>query len=470
MRKYLLFVLILSFGILANAQTKTLRECVDIAWERNINIKQTELNKWNSEIDLSQAKASRYPNLNAGSSLNLSGRSVDPTNNQFATSSFFTNNYNLSSNVLLYRGGQVINSIKRAQQSRQASEFQIETIKQDIALQVANAYLNVLFSQENLGVADKRIEATQEQVKQVELLIERGLRPKNAIYELRATLSADEQNVVSAQGNLDLAFLQLLQLMNLSPSERFDLVIPEIAVEALTDPFGLDPNTIYKQSWTKQPDYKNAAIQTEIAETDKKIAEAALKPTIAFGGSVGTNYSSLGRTVDGVENVVIDQTIIVDGTEQTVGFVQQIPRFADQAYLDQVTDNVTYGYGLSLQVPIYNNRTTKSAIERAELGKKSTEYGMQLAEIQFRNEIQQVVLQARNAKKQYEASIKSVEASKQALDNIKLSFEAGASNSYDLTFATNAYDTALIQRALAKYDYVFRVMVIDFYLGRSINF
>ncbi len=451
-------------------QAKSLRECIDIAWDRNITIKQAELGQWSSDIDLTQAKSARYPNLNAGSSLNISGRSVDPTNNQFATSSFFTNNYNLSSNVLLYRGGQVLQTIKRARQSRAAAGFQIDDIKQDIALQVANAYMNVLLSQENLGIAEKRKEATQQQISQLELLIDRGLRPKNAIYELRSTLAADEQNVIAAQGNLELAFLNLQQLMNVPSDERFDLIIPEINLESLTDPFAVQVDELFKSSWENQPSFKNAKTQLEIAETDQQIAKAGLKPTVGLGGSVGTNYSSLGKQINGTQEVIVDQTILFNGSEQTIGFVQQVPNLIDQPYFDQINENITYGYGLSVQVPIYNNYNTKAAIQKAEINKKNTNYSFEFAEQQFKNELQQVLQQARNAKKQYEASLVSVEATQQSLQNVKAGFEAGTSNAFDLNFATNAYDTALIQSIVSKYDYIFKTMIIDFYLGRSINF
>ncbi len=471
MKKVASFILFLCMiNSLAFGQSKSLKECIDIAWERNINIKQVELNEWNSEIDLAQAKAARYPSLNAGTSLNLSGRSVDPTNNQFAANSFYTNNYNLSSNVLLYRGGQVQQSIKRAGQNKKSASYQIDDIKQDIALQVANAYINVILSQENLGITEKRRDATSEQIKQVELLIERGLRPKNAIYDLRSTIATDEQNVVAAQGNLDIAFLNLLQLMNVNQKERFDLIIPEIVVESITDPFTINVDELYAKAWPNQPANKNANVQIEIAETDKKIAQSGLLPTVAIGGSIGSNYSSLGQMVTGTQEQVFDQTILINGLEQTIGFVQQVPSLADQAYLDQLNQNVTFGYGLSLQVPIYNNNNTRASIQRAELGRKNSDYNKNLAEIQFRNELEQVLLQAKNAKKQYEASLVSVDAGKRALDNIKTSFEAGAANTFDLTFASNTYDTALIQSTIAKYDYIFKAMVIDFYLGRSINF
>lgn len=452
------------------SQSKSLKECIDLAWERNINIKQVELTQYSSDIDVAQAKAARYPSLNAGTSLNLSGRSVDPTNNQFATSSFYTNNYNLSSNMLLYRGGQVINSIKRANQSKTAASYQMDDIKQDIALQVSNAFINVVLTQENLGIAEKRRDATKEQISQLELLIERGLRPKNSIFELRSTIASDEQNVVIAKGNLDIAYLNLLQLMNLDQNEKFDLVIPEIVIESLTDPFTIDINDMFKKSWPNQPAYKNANMQIDIAETDKKIAAAGLRPTIGIGGSVGTNYSSLGKEVSGFEQEVINQTVVFGGMEQTIGFVQNVPSLVDQSYFDQVNENVTYGYGLSLQVPIYNNMNTKAAIQKADLNQKNSNYNLELQENQFRNEIAQVLLQARNAKKQYEASLISVEAGKQNLENVTRSFEAGAANTFDLTFATNTYDTALIQSTVAKYDYVFKTMIIDFYLGRAINY
>lgn len=462
------FLSCLSLGL--QAQQKTLMECVQIAWENNINVQQTELLKSNSRIDLDQAKANRYPNLNAGSSLNLSGRSVDPTNNQFATSSFFTNNFNLSSNVLLYNGGQVRKNIERAKMSQQSADLQIEDIKQTIALQVSNAYLSILFAQENLGIAENRKKVTDQQIDQLEKLIEAGLRPRNSILDLEATAATNEQNIISAQGNLEIANLNLNQLMLIPINEKFDLVIPQILLSELEDPFTMDSESIYKESVQNQPSIKNTDLNIKLAELDKAIAGTGLLPTIAVGGSLGTNYSSLGRVQDGTNEIIVNQDIIFQGTETTIGFKQNIPNFVDQNYFSQVSDNVTYGYGLSLSVPIYNNYRNKANINRAEINKRSAELNHSQNLNQFRTQIEQALLDARNARKQYDANEKSVIATKRALDNTQVSFEQGNANSFELSIASDNYDTAQIQSLISKYDYIFKMKIIDFYLGKSINF
>lgn len=458
------------FSLVLQAQQKTLMECVQIAWENNINVQQTELLKANSRIDLDQAKANRYPNLNAGSSINLSGRSVDPTNNQFASSSFFTNNYNLSSNILLYNGGQVRKNIERAKLSQESADLQIEDIKQTIALQVSNAYLSILFAQENLGIALKRKEVTDQQLSQLTKLIEAGLRPRNSILDLEATAATNEQNIISAQGNLELAKLQMNQLMMIPINEKFDLVIPEILLSQLEDPFTMDSESVYKKSVQRQPSIKNTDLNIRLAELDKSIAKSGLLPTIGLGGSLGTNYSSLGRVQDGFNEVIVNQDIIFQGAETTIGFKQNIPNFVDQNYFSQVTDNVTYGYGLSLSIPIYNNYRNTANISRAEINRTNAELNHKQNLNQFRSQIEQALLDARNARKQYDATEKTVIANKRALDNVQVSFEQGNANSFELNIASNNYDTAQIQSLISKYDYIFKMKVIDFYLGKSINF
>lgn len=466
---FLLFLLLITFQQI-NAQSKTLQECVNIAWKNNISVQQTQLNMASTAIDIKQAKQQRYPNLSAGSSLSISGRSVDPTNNQFAASSFFTNNYSLNSNMLLYNGGVIQNNIKRANLSMQSAEYQAADIKQDIALQVANAYLNVLFSQENLEIEKQRIEITENQLDQLQRLIDGGLRPKNDIYELESTLAANEQSLVSAQGNLEIAWLQLKQIMRIPYNDSFELQVPEVMLAKIEDPFSLSASKVYEEAAQRQPALKNSELQVEIADIDKNIAKASMLPTLGLGGSLGTNYSSLGMQQAGSEEVIIEQDVVINDIETTVGFPQTVPILEDDPYFNQLNENVTYGYGLSLSIPIYSNYRNKSSIMKADIAKQNAILTDKNNRDLFRQQIEQAIIDARNAKKNYEASETSVIASKRALDNLEVSFNQGAVDNYQLTIANNQYNTARIQQIIAKYDYIFKMKIIDFYRGKNLNF
>lgn len=454
----------------SQAQVRSLESCIQTAWENNIQVRQTQLNGSLAEVDLIQARNQRFPTLSAGSSISLSGRSVDPTNNQFAANSFITNNYSFNSNVLLYNGGIVQKNIKRAKMSGNAARLQQNDVKQTIALQVANAYLNVLFTQENLNVEETRINITRQQIDQLERLIAGGLRPKNDIYDLRATLAANQQSLVTAKGNLELAKLSLNQSMRIPSDEQFSLVVPELVLAALDDPFQMSPSDVYQLAADLQPNLKNSALQVDLAGLDEEIAKAALLPTLGLGGSVGTNYSSLGKEVVGQEEVIVTQPIIINNVETDVGFKQTVPQVEDKSYGSQVFDNVTYGYGLNLTIPIYSNYRNKAGIRRAQIAKENAILTDQNNRDLFRQQIEQAIVDARNAKVQYEAAEASVEASKQSLDNLKLSFDQGNVNSFQLNIAADQYNNAQIQSLLAKYDYIFKMKIIDLYMGKQLQF
>ena len=459
------------FPFLGQAQNaKTLQECVRIAWENNISVKQAALGVVQSDITLKQSRANRIPSLNAGSSLNLSGRSVDPTSNTFVANSFYTNNYNISSNVLLYNGGITRKNIERAKLSKESAHLQTDDIKQTIGLQVANAYLNVLFTEENLAIAKKRQEITRQQLEQLNKQISAGLRPKNARFELEATLANNEQAVINAEGSRDIARLNLNQIMRISADERFDLVVPEILLSSLDDPFSFSSSEIFDIAAPRQPLLKNSKLNVKIAELDQSIAKAAYLPSIGIGGSVGTNYASTARTINGGETVFIPTTIEFNGVQTEVGLPSFQPNLENIPFATQLGENITYGYGLSLSIPIYTNYRNKSNVLLADLGRENAVLADQQNQDQFRQQLEQAIIDARNAKKQYEAAEKSVLASKRALENLQLGFNQGTVDNFQLTIAANQYDNALTQSLISKYDYIFRMKVIDFYKGKGMDF
>lgn len=471
MKKVFFITIVCFFPFLSQAQnTKSLQECVRIAWENNISVKQAALGITRSHIDLNQAKANRIPSLNAGSSLNLSGRSVDPTSNTFVANSFYTNNYNISSNVLLYNGGIIRKNIERAKLSKESASLQTDDIKQTIGLQVANAYLNVLFTEENLSIAEKRQEITKQQLVQLNKLISAGLRPKNARFDLEATLATNEQAVISAEGSRDIARLTLNQIMRISAEETFDLVIPEVMLSTLDDPFSFTASDIYKIAAPRQPLLKNSKLNVKIAELDQNIAKAAYLPSVGIGGSVGTNYASTARSLNGGETVYIPTVIEFQGVETEVGLPSFQPNFENVPFATQLGENITYGYGLSLSIPIYTNNRNKSNVLLADLGRENAVLTDQQNQDQFRQQLEQAIIDARNAKKQYEAAEKSVEASKRALENLQSGFNQGTIDNFQLTIATNQYDNAVTQSLISKYDYIFRMKVIDFYKGKGLDF
>lgn len=467
MRKKLFLILLVVFSLSAvsNAQEVwSLERCVTYALDNNINIQQAKLGKEFAQLDVNQAKHAKYPSINGGSSVNWNfGRTVDPVTNDFNTETFFANNISISTGVILYNGGRIKNSYKQSQINNEAASFDMQQSERDIALLVANAYLSALFAEENYKITENQLALSQEQLGQLEKLIKAGTRPANEALNIEAQIALNEQNILSAENNIATAYLNLKQLMQIEKDIK--VVVPEEEVKVNSDPEILRIDEVYASALRTQPNIKSADLNLESANLGVKIAESALLPSISAGGSLGSNYSNKGIRIDGVTEVIVDQEIFLNNIPQTIGFPQEVPIISNNPYFSQMTDNVSYGVGVNLNIPIYNNMVNRTNIERAKLNIKTTELSNTQLKNNLKTQVQQALTDARIAKKQYSASQKSMNALKAAFDNTKRKYDLGAVNTYDYIDAKNQLDVAQLNLIIAKYDYIFKTKVIDFYMG-----
>lgn len=446
-----------------------LERCINHAIQNNIEIQQGRISVEQANINHTAAKHSRYPSLNAGTDVGLNfGRSIDPTNNDFVTQSFLSNRLSLSTNVSLYNAGRINNTIKQAEINQESANYTVKQTERDIALVVANTYLNTLFAQENLKNAEAQLELTREQYNQVEKLINAGVRPANELLDLDAQLARGEQSIITQENAVTISMLNLKQQLMLDPDYQIILERPK-DVDIVSDADIITFEEIYSSALNNQPAIRAAELDIRAAEIEEKIAKSALYPSVSLGGSLQSNYNNRAEQFDGFMPTVTDIPVGIDGQPAILSLPGQEAVTSDNPYINQIDENLSYGVGLGVNIPIYNNYQTKANIERAKLNTTSAALNIERQKNTLKTNVQQALADAKAASKSYQAAQKSRDAQRAAYDNATKQYDLGAINSFDFVNARALLDSAEISLIIAKYDYLFKAKVVDFYMGRPIS-
>lgn len=447
----------------------SLEKCIQHALNNNLDIQQSEIAISQAAINEKQAKHARYPSLNGSTGLSLNfGRTVDPTNNDFVSARFLSNNLSLNSNVILYNAGQINNSIAQAKINKESAEKSHMQRERDVSLAVAQAYINVLFAQENLSNNSNQLNLTNEQYNQLKALVDAGVRAENELLDIEAQIATAEQNLITQENNITLALLNLKQLLMLEPEFDMTTSVPDqLDVENidLTSTFA----ETYQSAELNQASIRAAELDVESAKLGEKIARASMYPTVTLGGNLGTNYSNQGKRIVGYETKTQTQTVIINNIETQIETQFQSPITENTPYFDQLDGNLSYGLGLGVNVPIYNNYRSKAAIERAKLNIVNSELLVERQKNQLKTNVQQALADLQAASKRYAAATKSQNAQQRAFENAQRRFDLGSLNSFDMVNARNLYDNAQTNLLIAKYDYIFKSKIVDFYMGRPIT-
>ena len=470
----LTIVVLIVFGLNAqpsdNVKTYTLRECVDLALQNNLNVRDAYIGEEAAAIALKRARHARYPSLNANSQVSLNfGRTVDPTTNDFVTSSFLSNNIGLNTGVTLFNAGNISNSIGQAKLDYQTATLDRDQMTRDVALLVTQNFLNVLFAKENHEINKQQLVLSKAQLEQIQKFIDAGVRPINEKLDIEAQIARNEQNLITTENAIIVNKLALKQLMRIDVSVDMDIEVPE-GVNTTLDPDKLSFDEVYKMAIKTQPSIQASQNRIESARIGKRIAKSSLFPSVTLGGSLNTNYIDVGRRIIGSETIPFSQDILIGGQTVPVTFFQDVPILEDNPYFNQLDENLSYGFGLGITVPIYNNYQTKAAIQQAELNILRQENDAKRTEDNLKTNVQQALADAQAAKRALQAAMKSEEASGLAFENAKQRYELGAINPIDFTTSQNTYQTAQTNALIARYDYIFRIKVLDFYLGNQLNF
>ncbi|WP_338759654.1 TolC family protein [Bernardetia sp. ABR2-2B] len=463
--------------IAQNTTEWSLDSCISYALRQNIQLKINELGIENSELALKQSKDDRLPNANASISHNYNwGRSIDPFSNSFVNQLIRTNNLSLNSSVTLYNGSRLNNTIAQNELQVEADKLNYGQAQNDLMLNIASNYLQVVLNKEIAANARRQKTSTQAQYDRTQQLVEAGVLPRANLYDLEAQLAADQQQIILGENNLMLAKLQLRQLMQLSPTEDFDIVTPQV-----DDPSAIldskNPYQIYQIAETTQPNIKGADVNIEVAEKGIDIAEAGRLPTLSLVGGAGANYTSSQKE----RFDVTDQTIvgldtlgyIANGAGIPTDYVVR-PDVAlgkeNFGFFNQLNESFRYSVGLRLDIPIFNRFQVDNNVQRAKIQTQNAQLNSKLIRTQLYQTIEQAYISARAAKASFEASKQRVKALEETVRVMEKRLEAGAANSTEYTVVKNNLSVAQADLLRAKYEFIFRIKVLEFYEGEELKF
>ena len=475
-----LFILFLAFSCQGLAQESwSLERCIVHSQKASIAINQSEIDISQSAINLDQAKQNRYPTLNGNTNLQWNfGRTVDPTTNDFITSTFFSNNFGLNTGVTLWNGGRINNNIKQAEIDLAASKADTDQIRANVALQVAVNFLNVLFAQENINLSERQLELTVQQLDQLDKFIRAGARPESERLNLEAQIAQSEQMLINSRNSLDISMLQLKQVLRLDPSFPLELEVSD-DIPITTDPDMVSFEDAFAEAQKNRPDLTANQLRIQSADIGVRIAKGGLAPSLTFGGSLGTAYSNQGQEVTGFTSEVVSSEFDISteipglppvvNVPVTLSAEQEVPTFGKPSYTRQLDSNLSYGFGFGVNVPIYNQGNTKNNIERAKLNSINAQLNYDQNIENLKITVGQALADARAAKKKLEASEKSVEAQRLAFENTSKRLEIGAGNSFEWETQKTNLENAEIQRLIDKYDYLFKIKTLEFYLGKPLK-
>ena len=457
-------------SLILNAQVKkyTLLECVNIALEKNIRIQQSEFDLEGADIDRGDAIGNFLPRINAqsqhiwnnGLSQNITNGLIENLTTQFSS---FGGNLG----VTLFSGKQNINQLARANLNIISRQYQLEDMKDDISLFVANSYLQVMFNKEFEQVQRYQLEIAKQELERTQLRISAGVQTQAEIYEIEANLASQEQALVQSENATRLSLISLAQSLLITDYENFDIADVNLNIP-LSQILLEKPKKIFEKSLTLRNDIKVAATNIEIAKTDIDLAKGALLPTLSAFYNYNTRISYSDRFIE-TGNFIETPIGVVKENGSLV--VTQFPERAitdPLSFGDQFRQNDGHSYGLALNIPIFNGLSIKNNIKRRKLNLKRSETQFEQTKLDLENTINQAYNNAEGAFKFYEASEKTLKARKEAYFIAEKQFEAGVLNSYDFIQIKQRYDIAASDNVRAKYDYVFKLKVLEFYFGVEI--
>ncbi len=418
----------------------TLKECVDEALRKNISIEQSKLNLSSSEKEVDIAKGNFLPNLNASTGGNLNfGTGFDPVSQDRVNTSFFGGSINLSSGITIFNGYRNTYVYKQAQLGVESSKLDLRQIENDISLRVVNGYLNVLFAKENLNVAKIQYQISENQIVAAESRFKSGVIPKGDLLNTQSTAASNLQSVIAQENALDLALLTLAQLLQL-PAEGFDVAPVDVGTPS-SNLFYTNSDNVYEKSLDNLPEIERAKLAIENAGLSLKISESSFLPSITASAGLSTNY----------------------------GYNLNLPPgFSNTDFFDQIDDNLGYGLGFNVSIPIFNRFQTQNRVAQAKINKDLSETRLATEKLNLKQTIEQSFLDVKTALKAYEASKISLQAQEEAFKNAQEMYNFGAMTQFDFDQVRNRVVSAEATLIRSKYDYVFKTKVLQFYAGELV--
>lgn len=457
-----------------------LRKCVEYALANNISVRQADVQARFSELTLKQSKASQLPTLNASTNVgNSFGLGENPRTGILENQTFFTVSGQAQSQVTLFNWFSKKNIIAADKLTLQADQEQVNKVQNDIALNVAVAYLQILLAKEQVNISRIQVQQTHSQLESTRKQVEAGKLPELNAAQLEAQLANDSSSLITSEASVQQFILQLKALLNLDAGRPFDVVTPPIElipVESLAD---LQPEAVYASAMTNLPQQKVNGLRIQAATKNVAAAKAGMYPTISAYGSLDsryvhfkkipvyqqviTGYNDLPLRANAGSGVfyTVQQPIFQDGS--LVGYTK-----SDQ-FGKQFKENFGQNIGIGLSIPILNGRRARTSWEQSKLSLKNYELTKEQGDLQLKQDIYKAYLDATSAIQKFNANKKGVETSQKAYDFSQKRYDLGLLSTYELLNAQNTLLTAKTQLLYAQYDYLFKIKLLEFYKGQGLK-
>jgi len=466
---FIIVLLLFSTSIRAQDKKKwTLEECVDYAIKNNISIKLSGLDARLANVSTKDARGAFLPTLNAqgshswniGLNQNITTGLLENQTTQFTS-------IGLNMGIDIYNGLQNINRLSRARLASVSAQYQLVKMQEDVALNVANAYLQILFNKENLKVQQQQLAYDTQQMDRTQQLVDAGVVPQGDLLDVKATVATDNQKFIAAQNELLLSKLSLAQLMQLENFQDFDTDDKDYPA----DDSGVllqQAADIYKKAREQRTELKVAKANVAVAEKDVKIAKGVYHPRLQGFYSFTTRAAYSDRVIGSQVNVSNPTSVIgyIEGSDQLVVTNNYQPILGRRAPIfDQFSDNKGHSFGLSLNVPILNGFTARNGVERAKIELERSNFTLQQTELELETNVYTAYTDAQGALNSYEAAKVTMQAREGSFNYAKERYEVGLINVFDFNQAQTLFVNSQSEVLRTKYDFIFRIKILEFYFG-----
>ncbi len=441
LKNFINLLLLLAFSFSSIAQEKwDLQKCLRQAKENNLEILKQKLLIDVAKSNLKSSKLSLLPNFNAFSSQGYNfGRAIDPLTNDFTIENISSNNFSLSSSVDLFDGFNKINKINRDKNSLKFSELELERLVNRVYMDVIDAYLQIIFCKELVGVSKQQLNITKLQYEKSLKLYNEGVLARDALLQVESQVLSEKLAKINSENQLELAKLNLQQFLKIEQSEDFEIQYIKLNIDTnLTYP---KTSEIYRLALNKLPEVKAAEQNIQISKKNISITKSNLLPKLSFSSSIGTGYSSA----------------------RTSLFGEQI------SFKTQIEDNLSQSISFNLSFPIFNGNQIRNLITSSKIDLLNSNYVFEETKFFVRKQIEIAYSDFRTAKKQYQFCMKSVVSNKQTFTISKNKYDLGIIDTFSFLETKSRLNKAESELVRAKYDYVFKSKILDYYMGKNLN-
>jgi outer membrane protein len=470
-RFFLTTVILCVFGISIFSQNNTsgkltLQQCIETGIANNLDVLQSDLQAQADEINWKQAKLNRLPDLNASAGYAANaGRSIDPFTNTYINQNNKSSDFGLGSGVTIFNGFAMQNLVKQNKLNYEASKMTLQQRKDNLTLSIILAYLQVLNNEDQLVQTRNQMELSKQQVDRLETLNKEGAIRPSDLFDVKGQYAGDQVSIINTQAAVETAKINLCEFMNI-PYDK-NMSVEKLDGSSFADKYADTPDKIYETAMQQFAQIKSVNYSTQSAEKAVKVARGRLFPLLGLNAGFGTNYSNTGTTQNFINttNVVSSDYVIVNGAQSPV-FKKQ-DNFSEEkiSYFDQLNNNRNSSISLNMRIPIFNSLQQRNRIKLAKIDLKNNELIEKTTITQLQRSIEQAYINMTAAFDRHKTLLEQVEALTESFHAAEIRFNSGVGNSIDYLLTKNSLDRATINLINAKYDYVLRTKILDFYKG-----